>query len=40
MEIKFNKASYVCTDNATYIKTILSSIDLKIEDKKIFIVKA
>lgn len=35
MEIKYNKASYVCTDNATYIKTILSNIDLEINKETI-----
>ena len=33
MEIKFDKVSYAYTDNATYIKTILSNIDVNIEDK-------
>lgn len=35
MEIKFNKASYVVTDNSTFIKTILSNINLEIESAKI-----
>lgn len=35
MEIKYNKASYVCTDNATYIKTILSNINLEIKQETI-----
>ena len=35
MEIKFNKASYVVTDNSTFIKEILSNINLEIECGKI-----
>lgn len=35
MEIKYNRVSYVCTDNATYIKNVLSNIDLEIKDKSI-----
>ena len=35
MEIKFNKVSYICTDNATYIKNILSNINTTINDKSI-----
>lgn len=33
MEIKFNKVNYLCTDNATYIKEILSNINLNIKEK-------
>lgn len=35
MEIKFNKVSYICTDNATYIKNVLSNINTTISDKSI-----
>lgn len=35
MEIKFNKVNFVCTDNATYIKKILSNINLSIIENTI-----
>lgn len=35
MEIKYNRVSYSCTDNATFIKTILSNINLNISEKSI-----